>query len=106
MPSSDRRRRQAGTGRVALAVLALPAALAIGGCALWLDHERGEMMQARAAYQDCVDAHPADAKERCAPLEADARVTAERYDSDARQAWGCAASTDGCPEERPSGAGR
>jgi hypothetical protein len=76
--------------------------LAVLGC---LSQERDEMMAARAAYRDCVKSHPSDAREQCAALEADARATAERYETEARRTWGCAPSENGCdPRDRtPAG---
>jgi hypothetical protein len=57
-----------------------------GGC---LFDQRREMVEARATYQKCLDEHPEDGKEKCAELEAESITRSERYEDDARRAWGC-----------------
>jgi hypothetical protein len=100
MRSSDRTRLPV----LAIAVsLAIAASFPVAGCVL----DQGlEMQEARAAYQACVDAHPVDARERCAALEAELAARTERYEQDARGAWGCAPSDSGCPRDGTPSAGR
>jgi hypothetical protein len=52
---------------VILAVFSL--LFSIGGC---LFKQRREMMESRDVYQKCVKANPANHKEKCAELEAEA----------------------------------
>jgi hypothetical protein len=77
MPSSD-----PGRLAIALAVVALC-------CTSCVARQRREMVEAREAYQECVRQNPETHERKCAALEAEALTRQQRYEDDARQAWGC-----------------
>ena len=101
MRSSDAARRP---GRVACAALALAVAFA-AGCVC---EQLSSMSEAREAWRQCQKEHPYDAERACSALEAEAKATAERYERDAQDAWGCGGVGEGpCdPRDRSSGTPR
>ncbi len=84
---------------VRLVAAFLVFALSVSGCVF---KQRREMLAARSAYQECVEENARDAERKCAALEAESITRSERYESDARRAWGCGGSVGSCdPRERP-----
>jgi hypothetical protein len=70
----------------AVLVACLMAGLLQGGCVF---KQRKEMVEAREAYQECVDENSETAERACAELKAEADIRSERYEQDAQTAWGC-----------------
>jgi hypothetical protein len=53
------------------------------------------MLEARETYQKCVAKDPENAELVCAELEAESITKTERYEGDAKRAWGCGGTPDG-----------
>lgn len=61
--------------------------------------ERNEVVAAREAHARCIANHSPSHAE-CQALEERLRQAQERYERDARAAWGCDASEQECPIPR------
>ncbi len=79
--------------RFAAATFAIAAA---AGC---VSEERSDMAAARAAYEQCV-ADQAGGDRDCAALRERMLAVQQRYESNARRAWGCAPEQGDCPAHR------
>ena len=96
MRSSDRKRGVSVHLRLGLVGL-----LVLGTASGCLFKQRREMLESREAYQDCVRKNPETHEDKCAELEAEAVTRQERYEADARRAWGCGGTSGDCdPRDR------
>ena len=81
------------TGRCAIALLAATAA---SGC---VSQQHEDVIAAREAYAQCVEANSRDIGE-CDALRERLIAAQRRYEDDARLAWGCDPESGDCPTER------
>ncbi|HKA15155.1 MAG TPA: hypothetical protein VKH41_09080 [Myxococcota bacterium] len=81
---------------IARRAIAVALVLAAVGC---VSGERRDVAAAREAYEQCL-AEPADHERDCAALRERLLAAQERYETDARRAWGCAPEQGDCPAHR------
>jgi hypothetical protein len=73
---------------------ALLAAAAAAGC---VSQQHDDVIAAREAYERCV---AASGERDCMVLRDRLLAAQERYEADARSAWGCDPATEQCPTPR------
>jgi len=85
------------TARALAGVLArLSLSLAVAGC---VAAERRELAEARRAYDECTQQR-SDRAGACEVEAARLRDAEQRYESNARRAWGCDPRAQECPVDR------
>jgi hypothetical protein len=73
------------------------AALALAlGC---VSQERRDVAAASEAYEQCIAEHPPGDPE-CTALRERLLSAQQRYESNARRAWGCTPESGDCPSHR------
>jgi len=83
------------TARALAGVLAA-LSLAVAGC---VAAERRELAEARRAYDECMQQR-GDRAGACEVEAARLRDAEQRYESNARRAWGCDPRAQECPVDR------
>ncbi len=71
------------------------AALCILAAAACVSSQQEAYVEARRAYEACLDFHPEDA-DRCETERVAAMQRAKQYDEDARRATGCSVNQSAC----------
>jgi outer membrane murein-binding lipoprotein Lpp len=74
-------------------------AFAITAAAGCVSDERSDVATARVAYDQCV-ADQAGGDRDCTALRERLLAAQQRYESNARRAWGCAPEQGDCPAHR------
>ena len=75
---------------------AVAFAIGAAGC---VSAERNDVAEARAAYEQCLEAHAGSDRE-CAALRERLKAAQDRYQNDAQRAWGCVPDDGDCPTHR------
>ena len=72
------------------------AAVAAAGC---VSQQHDAVLAAREVYAQCVEANTQDVGE-CDALRERLLAAQQRYEADARDAWGCDPASSDCPTPR------
>jgi hypothetical protein len=75
------------------------AALLALSCAACVTGQRRDAEAAREAYAECVAERSKEAPE-CVALQQRALAAQQRYQDDAKRAWGCDPAQEQCPTPR------